>query len=775
MLARPGLAGSGRRRALADLTDDWLRDLWSAAGAPKDDGAPVGLALVAVGGYGRGELSPGSDLDLLLLHDERQDADVVAGVAERLWYPVWDAGLRLDHAVRRPEEARRTAAQDLPALLGLLDARAVAGDAALVDATRSQVLADWRRTARRRLPELRASCEERERRHGEVAFTIEPELKEGHGGVRDVHCLRAVSASWVADRPHGDLDGALTQLLDVRDALHLAAGRPLDRLLLQEQDAVAARLGVADADSVLKIVAEAARTVAYALDTTWRRVDQVLAPRRRGLRRMRPPRMRPLATGLLEHEGEVVLAADLDVSRDPVLPLLAAAVAAQEGLPLAPGTVERLASCPPLPEPWPAAARDALVALVGAGEAVLPVWEALDQAGLVERLLPEWTLVRNRPQRNAVHRWTVDRHLVETGVRAAGLTRRVHRPDLLLVGALLHDVGKGRRRGDHSREGAKMVRVMAPRMGFAPADVDVLETLVLQHLLLVETATRRDLEDPATAAGVAAAVGSAEVLELLHALTEADAVATGTGVWTDWRAGLVDDLVRRTHAHLRGDLAPAAPALTVEEQRLVHAVASSGEVALEVRASGSALTVTVVAPDQRGLIAAVAGVLSLHKLSVRAADMRTETVGEGAAGAPVGVALDSWLVVPRFGEQPDVDRLREDTRRALAGRLDVATLLDERDASSVRPHTVVAAPRVDVVPGASATATVVEVRAHDRPGLLHRLGRAIALSGLDVRAARVATMGAEVVDVFYVVEETGRPLGDERARETARILRDVAG
>ena len=667
------------------------------------------------------------------------------------------------------------AAADLPVLLGLLDARGLAGDVAMVDALRADVLGDWRRTARKRLPELRASCDERERRFGEVAFTIEPELKEGHGGLRDVHCLRAVTASWVADSPHGDLGAAAVQLLDVRDALHLVSGRPLDRLLLQEQDAVAGRLGVADADSVLKIVAEAARTVAYALDITWRRVDQVLRPRRLGLRRMRPPRMRPLASGIFEHEGEVVLGADAALDRDPVLPLHAAAVAAQEGLPLAPATLDRLAGCPALPEPWPAAARDALVALLGAGASALPVWEALDQAGLVERLLPEWTLVRNRPQRNAVHRWTVDRHLVETGVRAAALTRRVHRPDLLLVGALLHDIGKGRRRGDHSREGAKLVRVIGPRLGFDPADVDVLETLVLQHLLLVETATRRDLEDPATAAGVAGAVGSAAVLELLHALTEADALATGTGVWTDWRAALVEDLVQRTAATLRGDAAPAAAVLTVEEQRLVHAVASSGELALEVRETGSVLTVTVVAPDQRGLIAAVAGVLSLHKLSVRAADMRTESVGgDLVGGAPVGVALDSWLVVPSFGEQPDGDRLREDMRRALTGRLDVAGLLDRRDESRVRPHAPVPAPRVDVVPGASAAATVVEVRAHDRPGLLHRLGRALAISGLDVRAARVATMGAEVVDVFYVVEE-GRPLGDERARETARILRDVAG
>lgn len=780
LLARPGPTGPGRRRALADLTDGWLCGLFQqAAGAA--DGQPGGLALVAVGGHGRGELSPGSDLDLLLLHDGRREPDELAALADRLWYPVWDSGLRLDHSVRTPAQARRTAGEDLPVLLGLLDARAVVGDAALAQQLRSDVLSDWRREARKRLPELQASCREREERHGDVAFTLEPDLKEGHGGLRDVVVLRAIAASWVADRPHGDVDGARERLLDVRDALHLTTGRPLDRLLLQEQDAVAARLGLADADSVLRLVVEAARTVSYASEITWRRVERTLAPRRRGLRLTRPPRMRPLAPSLLEHEGEVVLAADAPVAADPVLPLRAAAVAAQEGLPLAPDTVARLAGAPRLPEPWPASALDALVALLGAGGPAVPVWEALDQSGVVVQLLPEWASVRNRPQRNAVHRWTVDRHLVETAAQASRLTRKVQRPDLLLVGALLHDLGKGRRRGDHSREGAKLVRGVAARLGFGPADVDVLVALVRHHLLLVETATRRDLEDPATAAGVAEAVGDLQTLELLNALTEADALATGPAAWSEWRAALVDDLVHRTAASLRGEPVPVGEAaLDAEQQRLVHAVAAAGEPAVQVERAAHGWDVTVAAEDRRGLIGTVAGVLSLHRLSVRGADMRTErgvgaAGGAGSAGQGVDVALDVWRVVPEFDDEVDADRLREDVRRALSGRLDVAALLDKREASRARPRTPVPPARVDVVPGASATATVLEVRAHDRPALLHRLGRALALAGLDVRAARVATLGAEVVDVFYVVDEAGRALPDDRAREAARILRDVAG
>lgn len=266
---------------------------------------------------------------------------------------------------------------------------------------------------------------------GELQFLLEPDLKEARGGLRDATALRAVAASWVADAPREGLDQARRILLDARDALHLTTGRATDRLALQEQDQVAEALGLMDADALLRQVYEAARTVSYATDVTWREVNRVLRARsvRPRLRAMlsggrvsaKPaPERAPLADGVVEADGEVVLARAARPDRDPVLTLRAAAAAAEAGLPLSRHLVRHLATTVrPLPVPWPPEAREELVTLLGAGESTIGVWEALEAEGIITRLLPDWERVHCRPQRNPVHTWTVDRHLVETAVRAA--------------------------------------------------------------------------------------------------------------------------------------------------------------------------------------------------------------------------------------------------------------------------------------------------------------------------------------------------------------------
>ncbi|MEV5145770.1 [protein-PII] uridylyltransferase [Streptomyces sp. NPDC052727] len=790
LLTEGARSGPPRRTALAELTDDWLAGLFGAAA-----GAAHGVSLVAVGGYGRGELSPRSDLDLVLLHDG-SDPGAVAALADRIWYPVWDLGLALDHSVRTPAEARRTAGEDLKVHLGLLDARHLAGDPALTAGLRTAALADWRNQAPKRLPELQELCAERAARQGELQYLLEPDLKEARGGLRDATALRAVAASWLADAPREGLADARRRLLDVRDALHLATGRATDRLALQEQDQVAAELGLLDADTLLRQVYEAARVIAYASDVTWREVGRVLRSRavRPRLRAMlgggKPVTERsPLAEGVVEQDGEVVLARAARPERDPVLPLRAAAAAAQAGLPLSLHAVRRMAATArPLPTPWPAEAREQLVTLLGSGSPTIEVWEALEAEGLITRLLPDWERVRCRPQRNAVHVWTVDRHLIETAVRASEFTRRVSRPDLLLVAALLHDIGKGWP-GDHSVAGEIIAKDVAARIGFDRSDVAVLSLLVRHHLLLIETATRRDLDDPATVRSVAEAVGSQSTLELLHALTEADALATGPAAWSSWRGSLVADLVRRVCAVLAGDAPdepePAAP--TAEQERLAIEAYRTGGPVLALRAQTEPVTdeepagdpeplgveLLIAVPDQPGVLPAVAGVLAVHRLTVRTAELRALHLPDDVDDDGT-VLLLNWRVAAEYGSLPQAARLRTDLVRALDGTLDIAGRLAERDAAYPRRRGWIAPPpRVTVAPAASHHATVIEVRAQDAPGLLYRIGMALEKAGVRVRSMHVSTLGSNAVDAFYVTTGAGAPLPAGDAASLAGVLEET--
>jgi len=798
-----GARPSGARR-LASFAPDRARrsttaDRWLASLL----GAEPGVALVAVGGYGRRELLPGSDLDVLLLHSGRPG---IAALADRVWYPIWDSGTRLDHAVRRPAEAREVARQDVRVALGLLHARHVAGDPGLTSDLRSGVLADWRTGARTRLAELQALHEERTARSGELAFLLEPDLKEARGGLRDAEAIYAVAAAWVAPGPGPRSRAAQEAILDARHALHEVTGRSSDRLVLQEQDEVARVLGLADADTLLCHLAGAGRAIAYSLDQSLRQAQRSRgmggrgagrAGRLRGGRARTGPERRPLADGLVEQDSEVVLARSAEPSADPVRVLRAAAAAATAGLPLAPRTLARLKECPPLPVPWPAAARDALATLLGTGQAAVAVWEALDQEEMLPGLIPDWERVRNRPQRNPLHTFTVDRHLVETAARAAALTRDVARPDLLLIAALLHDIGKGWP-GDHRVTGEVVTRDTARRMGLPEADTELVASAVRHHLLLPHTATRRDLDDPQTAAQVAATVGSRSLLELLHALAVADGQATGPAAWNDWKAGLVADLVRRVEAVLGGQPPPAPLPLRPAQV----ALAEAGQPAAMVTGP----EVTVVAPDRPGLLWQAAGVLASHRLAVRSAN----ATSHGA------MAVTSFTVAHPYGEPPDAALVTSELRRVLAGELDVADQLrrqgmlgapvrdagpgpvtkeqaggsggsSPRTSTGLRPpgprgavppgRPGLAPPKVTLVDDASRTATVVEVRAHDTPGLLWRIGRALGECGLDVRAARVETLGAEAVDVFYVVGADGRPVTDAptRGRIAAQVLSALTG
>jgi [protein-PII] uridylyltransferase len=540
-------AFAANRRSRAALADEQLRSLWDQATQELDLPA-VGAALVAVGGYGRGELSPASDLDLLLLTEDSYDDVALTPLAERLWYPLWDAHVSIDHSVRSVSGLRLAAGEDLRVALGTLDMRHIAGDPTLTVATRATVLADWRRSAKRRLPELAKASRERWRRVGDLAHAATPDLKEAHGGLRDVTMLRGLLASWLIDVPAAELNRLAADLLTVRDALHDATRRRTERLLPEYGEEVADAMGLVGPEALRSLLVSTGRSVGHLATVAVRTVDWLFTPR--PSTSPRRPRLDPLAPGVAAHRGEVVLTGQVEPRDDPLLAMRAAEAAATRGLMLTDVAAARLGQeLTPMPVPWPPEARSLLTRFLAAGPPLVEVWEALDQYGVVDRMLPEWKRVRHLAPQALVHRYTVDRHLVQTCVEASMLISGVDRPDLLVVAALLHDIGKGDET-DHSELGEVIAWDIAGRLGFAEHDTATIARLVRHHLLLVDVATHRDLEDPATAVLVAHSVGDAATLQLLAVLTEADAKATGPQAWSPWRAQLVATLVERVAAHL---------------------------------------------------------------------------------------------------------------------------------------------------------------------------------------------------------------------------------
>jgi [protein-PII] uridylyltransferase len=748
--------GTRERRTRSNEGDLLLSSLFNDSSANRDE-----VAIAAVGGFGRGELSPGSDLDIVIIHTGALDEKELSALVNKILYPLWDKNVKIDHSVRTRSEMRDAAEADLKVALGLLDIRLVCGNPDLVAAVQVDALESWRKNSKSRLSELEQSLLERHQRVGELAYLLEPDLKEARGGLRDITALRAIHRSSVIAVPIERISVAESILANVREALHVVSGRDKDRLLFQEQDKVAEHLGYTDADALMSDVAQAARSVDYLLDSTWYRIKH--KGRDGAGRFLKRVRSTPLSRDITISNKEVVMSANADFALDPVIGLRAAASAAQLGLPISMDSLERLSESLSggiglLTNPWPRNARENLITLIGAGSSMVQIFEALDQEEIIFHWIPEWRAVRSLPQRNVLHRHTVDRHMVETAVQAAALTRQVHRPDILLFSALFHDIGKGTEE-DHSDRGERLIEPLAKRIGFSGEDVETIKLLVKHHLLLSATATRRDLDDPATIASVVEVIPNLQMLELLHALSIADGEATGRAAWTDWKASLVAELVKRVALAITDNTVALQPELT-ESQRTK---ADSGVLAVSIVDRDSVYAIEIVVPDKTGLLSIVAGVLNLLRLDVRSA--RTKSHGNSA--------VMEWIVIPDpHAPTLTVKNLHHELEEALRNKSSLAARIAERiDAYAQLPTIPVPDPVVETFLDAATDATIIEVRSHDRPALLFGIGDTITRSNIDIRSAIVTTLGAEAIDTLYVTEIGGGPLSPERAEEVATRLR----
>ena len=730
----------------------------------------------------------------MVLHDDRRSAEAAA-VAERLFYPFWDAGIALGHAVRTVDVCLDEARARVDVTCSLLDARHLAGERRLVHELNRRLVQDLRERGDF-VDRLHDDSVARHARYPAVSTVLEPDLKEGSGGLRDVAMVgwlrRVEEAAAPSERDRAVLDGAEEFLVRVRSALHLEAGKRTDRLALAYQPSIAeafgfeATAGLDAPDVLMRTLFGHARDVEHSRDR------------------------------VLRHRGSIAEIAPPSTAEE-VIEVFARMAATGDELPAdALEAAERVAEATPA-GPWTERMRAAFLDLLAGPHAGRSL-EAMDRIGAFHRLVPEWEPVRCRPQRNPYHLFPVDAHLIRTLEGASRALGGDDDPDpmvrvaaaavedraALLLGALLHDIGKIGR-PDHAAVGERVGAAALDRIGIEGSTREDALFLVRNHLLLSNTAVRRDLADENPILDVAGVVGDAGRLAMLYVLTVADARATGPHAASPWRLALVREAVGKVQHVLdtgREAMPPTAIAerieairglLSTEEASVVarflarlprsYVLALEPEVAAghfrllatpvgrtEVRTLTGAgerpgtYDVAVVAADRPGLLARIAGSLSLSALTILSAQAFT---------TEDGTAIDLFTVEPAFHGEVDEDRwrrFRTTLRRALEGRAWLEERVRERRAHE-RPPPAPVPTAVRVLDDASDFSTVVEVETTDRIGLLHDLARAFEDLRLDVHLAKAATYGPRVVDAFYVRDLEGRKVGETgRGDEVKRTL-----
>lgn len=742
LLADADLQGSDFTRAYSDRLDHWITSIAEGVGVPD------GVALVAVGGYGRREMSPQSDLDVILVHTNDSDYE---RFAEQVWYPIWDAGLKLGHRVDTVGGLIKISRTDLDTATALLSVRLLVGSEELALELAVAAAEEWRNHAVDNAMRLAERLDEAHQQNGEVAFVLSPDLKDGRGGLRDVHALAWARATGVLADSGEDLSllEPYEKLLRARVELHRFTKRAGDRLVLDYQDDVASALGYSDADHMMNDLAAAARSIAWVSDATWFWVERSIEPHRRSTD------VEQLSHGIVIDGGLLSLEAAVPIDETSTIFHVAHAAASRHAF------IDRTAldlladGISELKTPWTDDMRRGFTDVLRLGRPAIAVIEALDQVGLMSKIIPEWEPCRSRPQRNAYHRFTVDRHLLEAAAEAAALADRVERKDLLVLGALLHDIGKGYP-GDHTDVGVELIETIAERMGYDDHDTHLLVQMCRFHLLLPDVATRRDLDDDGTIQSVADQVETLELLDLLSCLTEADSIATGPAAWNKAKAELLRTLVKRVRFVLEG----ATPSDVVgdrfpgpDERDLMDAGGFA------VRIEGT--TVTVVQKNRPGAFSRVSGVLALNGLDIMSAAAHTE-------GA---VALSQFVV---HHDQFDRARLERQLEAGVLGELALEARVGERrrtyaksfKRSSAKPIV----PSVSIDNHTSAYATVIEVSCRDQIGLLYRISRALSEMRIGISTARIQTIGDVVVDTFYV-RSSGKKVTDaDHLSETERAV-----
>jgi [protein-PII] uridylyltransferase len=826
----------------AELLDAYFQESYEAS----DIGPRIGIdknpyALIALGGYGRREQCIHSDVDLLFLFEDRVPDEAMM-LVEEMVYPLWDVGLEVGHATRSVEDCISVAESEIEVLTALLDARFICGMSflysKLMDRFRERIVEAQGEAVIDRLIDRNQG---RHDRFGDSTYLLEPNLKEGDGGLRDYHTVLWIARIKAGLTQPRDLEYmgclsheeylTLTEALDfiwrVRNRLHSIVGRKWDQLRFRYQEQIADELGYRKADGqqpVERFLGELYRHMEFLKEQHDIRVYELeTQARRRGRKRA----LNPAYEGLDVRNGMLFFTSSRMIRNHPELLTRIFEESARLRIPLS-GEAKRLvrefrhlADAKYRGSPEVLAAFEKILQTPAQRFNAL---EAMLYTGMLAAMLPEFERIINRIQYDEYHLFPVDKHSLRvvqtlktfgtdhdpTGRELCGkLYRNLKNPLPLLWAALLHDIGKGDPSGDHSESGEPLVRNLLKARGYGEEFAGTVAFLVRFHLLLVKTATRRDIQDEETAVICAEQVKDIRRLKMLYLLSVADSCATGPKAWNGWTASLLEGLYLNVLNVLeKGELATEealermedkrvevlARAETEEERSAVAALvavmspryllytdpeAIVSHIRLYQSLGGKAVvwsvkeregtetrTVTVCARDTPGLFSKIAGVFTLHGMEVLDAQVYTWRNN---------IALDVFELEPpvdRIYEERKWDRAEKDLQAALAGELNLAEALAVRlaDYGDARPETTRHPSKIVVDNDSSSFFTIIEVFSYNTPGMLFGITDALFQCRLDVWIAKVATKVDQVVDVFYVRDFDGQKVD---APDQVDLIRDA--
>jgi len=774
------------------------------------------MALVALGGYGRRELFPFSDIDLMLLHDNCSEEQLTQ-VTEAVFYPLWDAGLEVGHGVRTPKVCLSEAKKDFFLQVAMLDAHLLTGSEPLFHDLMARFKKKFVEGQRKQFVlDMISHCQKRHEQFGNHSFLLEPHIKEGKGGFRDIQSmlwtakvvfsldsLEAMQmAGLLTQEEKQNFEEALDNLIRIRNRLHYISGRKNDQLFFEHQEEMAGAFqykdtqGMMGVERFMKELHAHLRTIAVTTDMFFEHVTEVL-----GLSKSKS-RDKNLETGISLRQDRIQLTDKELLKSRPHLLMRVFLQSARTGAPIHHRTKKIIGDSLSLINDKVRQSRRMAKSFMEllCQESALPAMTELVETGLLSAYIPEFTHMESLAQHDIYHVFTVDRHLLQCVEEISALRREEQRlfgainsPHILFLAGLIHDIGKGYKE-NHSAYGAKLSKCIAQRLGLTEQEINNLAFLVRDHLFLAEIALRRDLEDESLILRCARKVKNADQLTMLYLLTIADARATGPSMWTEWKAALLQELYLKTaNALEHTDKLPENTAKETEwlKNQVITLLDdnssfdldilpidyltgfSAKEIAAHINYHSqlerkSLLTLPtpqdahwsllIVANDRPGLLSKICGVLALHNLRILSAQLYTWSDRTVIDDINITSTLDKNF------EDQDWVALDDDLDKALQLRLG----LTHRLAKKLKPVTRRKSkpgrrPKTRVVfdTQASENFTVLEVYANNKIGLLYNITHTLSDFGINTYRAKIGSKGDQVVDVFYIQDQNGQLINDE--------------